>query len=80
MQLLINHVGKREFQSACVEEALQKWVPEAMELVAATALRDLSELRRIYDMFALLCALAPRRRWCTRFWWRWRRRSSSRRL
>jgi len=40
MQLLINTVGKKEFTAACVEEALQNSLPEAMELVAATALQD----------------------------------------
>jgi len=40
MQLLINHVGRKEFTSACVEEALQNSLPEAMGLVAADALQD----------------------------------------
>ena len=53
MQLLINHVGKREFQSACVEEALQNSLPEAMELVAATALQDSERITTHFmDMFA----------------------------
>jgi trigger factor len=40
MQLLINHVGRKEFTSACVEEALQNSLPEAMNLVAEQALQD----------------------------------------
>ncbi len=53
MQLLINHVGKREFQSACVEEALQNSLPEAMELVAATALQDSERITTHFmDIFA----------------------------
>ena len=53
MQLLINHVGKKEFQSACVEEALQNSLPEAMELVAATALQDSERITTHFmDMFS----------------------------
>lgn len=52
MQLLINHVGKKEFKSACVEEALQNSLPEAMELVAANALQDSERITTHFlDMF-----------------------------
>ncbi|CEG01018.1 Peptidyl-prolyl cis-trans isomerase,FKBP-type,domain [Ostreococcus tauri] len=52
MQLLINHVGKKEFKSACVEEALQNSLPEAMELVSANALQDSERITTHFlDMF-----------------------------
>ena len=56
MQLLINHVGRKEFITACVEEALQNSLPEAMALVAANALQDSERITThftaMFDAFA----------------------------
>ena len=38
--VIINFVGPTEFKQSCVEEMLQRSIPRAMEVVAATALQD----------------------------------------
>ena len=38
--VIINFVGATEFKQSCVEEMLQRSIPRAMEVVAATALQD----------------------------------------
>jgi trigger factor len=47
--VIINFVGPKEFKQSCVEEMLQRSIPKAMEVVAATALQDSEKIETPFD-------------------------------
>ena len=56
--VIINFVGATEFKQSCVEEMLQRSIPRAMQVVAATALQDSERI----DTCLLYTSPSPRDR------------------